>query len=99
MRGGNNPNEAALEDGLRQIMHMAQAASEGRPARELRTNGPALSRTVGKNAIASPCVVAYSQTMEMLTPDEIGRLSPPERIAPIAQLWDSPDADHLARGA
>ena len=28
-------------------------------------------------------------------PDEIVRLSPPERIALIAQLWDSLDADHL----
>ena len=33
--------------------------------------------------------------MELLTPDEIVRLSPPERIALIAQLWDSLDADHL----
>jgi len=31
--------------------------------------------------------------MELLTPDEIVRLSPPERIALIAQLWDSLD-DH-----
>jgi putative addiction module component (TIGR02574 family) len=31
----------------------------------------------------------------MLTPDEIVRLSPPERIALIAQLWDSLDADRL----
>jgi hypothetical protein len=29
--------------------------------------------------------------MEPLTPDEIVRLSPPERIALIAQLWDSLD--------
>jgi len=27
--------------------------------------------------------------MEVLTPDEIVRLSPPERIALIGQLWDS----------
>ncbi len=33
--------------------------------------------------------------MELLAPDEIIRLSPPERIALIAQLWDSLDADHL----
>jgi putative addiction module component (TIGR02574 family) len=33
--------------------------------------------------------------MELLTPDEIVRLSPPERIALIAQLWDSLDDDHL----
>ena len=33
--------------------------------------------------------------MELLTPAEIVRLSPPERIALIAQLWDSLDADHI----
>jgi putative addiction module component (TIGR02574 family) len=33
--------------------------------------------------------------MELLTPDDIFRLSPPERIALIAQLWDSLDDDHL----
>lgn len=26
--------------------------------------------------------------MELLTPDEIGRLTPPERLALIAQLWE-----------
>ena len=33
--------------------------------------------------------------MELLTPDEIVRMSPPERIALIAQLWDSLEADQL----
>jgi len=33
--------------------------------------------------------------MERLDPDEIVRLSPPERIALIAQLWDSLDNDQL----
>ena len=33
--------------------------------------------------------------MELLSPDEIVRLSPPERIALIAPLWDSLDDDHL----
>ena len=33
--------------------------------------------------------------MGLLTPAEIVRLSPPERIALIAQLWDSLDADQL----
>lgn len=33
--------------------------------------------------------------MELLTPDDIVRLSPPERIALIAQLWDGLDTDHL----
>ena len=46
-------------------------------------------------AIACDGLVAYPQTMDLLTPDEIIRLSPPERIALIAQLWDSLDADQL----
>jgi len=33
--------------------------------------------------------------MESLTPDEIVRMSPPERLALIAQLWDSLDDDQL----
>jgi putative addiction module component (TIGR02574 family) len=33
--------------------------------------------------------------MELLTPDEIVRLTPPERLALIAQLWDSLDHEHL----
>ncbi len=45
--------------------------------------------------VARDGVVAYSQTMELLTPAEIVRLSPSERIALIAQLWDSLDADQL----
>ncbi len=33
--------------------------------------------------------------MELLTPDEIVRLSPPERLALIAQLWDSLENEQL----
>jgi len=33
--------------------------------------------------------------MELLTHDEIGRLTPPERLALIAQLWDSLEHDQL----
>ncbi len=33
--------------------------------------------------------------MEPLTPDEIVRWSPPERLALIAQLWDSLEHEHL----
>jgi putative addiction module component (TIGR02574 family) len=33
--------------------------------------------------------------MELLTPDEIGRLTPPERLALIAQLWDSLEREQL----
>ncbi len=33
--------------------------------------------------------------MELLTPEEIGRLTPPERLALIAQLWDSLENEQL----
>ena len=33
--------------------------------------------------------------MELLSPDEIGRLTPPERLALIAQLWDSLEHEQL----
>jgi putative addiction module component (TIGR02574 family) len=33
--------------------------------------------------------------MELLTPDEIVRLSPSERLALIGQLWDSLEHDEL----
>jgi putative addiction module component (TIGR02574 family) len=33
--------------------------------------------------------------MELLTPAEIVRLTPPERLALIAQLWDSPEHEQL----
>jgi putative addiction module component (TIGR02574 family) len=33
--------------------------------------------------------------MELLGPDEIVRLTPPERLALIGQLWDSLDHDHI----
>jgi len=33
--------------------------------------------------------------MQSLTPDEIGRLTPPERLDLIAQLWDSLDHQQL----
>jgi putative addiction module component (TIGR02574 family) len=33
--------------------------------------------------------------MEFLTPDELVRLTPPERLALISQLWDSLEEDHL----
>ena len=33
--------------------------------------------------------------MELLTPDEIERLTPPERLALIAQLWDSLEYEQL----
>jgi putative addiction module component (TIGR02574 family) len=33
--------------------------------------------------------------MELLTQDELERLTPPERLALISQLWDSLEDDHL----
>jgi putative addiction module component (TIGR02574 family) len=33
--------------------------------------------------------------MDLLTPEEIVRLTPPERLALIAQLWDSLDDEQL----
>ena len=35
------------------------------------------------------------ESMEVLTRDEIVRLTPPERLALIAQLWDSLEHDQL----
>jgi putative addiction module component (TIGR02574 family) len=33
--------------------------------------------------------------MDLLSSEEIGRLTPPERLSLIAQLWDSIGHDHL----
>ncbi len=33
--------------------------------------------------------------MDVLTHDELARLTPPERLALISQLWDSLEASHL----
>ena len=33
--------------------------------------------------------------MDVLTRDELARLTPPERLALISQLWDSLEADQL----
>jgi putative addiction module component (TIGR02574 family) len=33
--------------------------------------------------------------MELLSPDELARLTPPERLALIAQLWDSLEDDQI----
>ena len=34
--------------------------------------------------------------MELLTHDELARLTPPERLALISQLWDSLEDGHLS---
>lgn len=39
--------------------------------------------------IAFPARLAYARFMDLLSQDEIVRLSPTERLALIAQLWDS----------
>jgi putative addiction module component (TIGR02574 family) len=33
--------------------------------------------------------------MKLLSPDELARMSPPERLALIAQLWDSLEHDRI----
>jgi len=45
--------------------------------------------------IAFAGVVPYPQLMDLLTHDELERLTPPERLALISQLWDSLGADQL----
>lgn len=35
------------------------------------------------------------KAMDLLTQDELARLTPPERLALISQLWDSLDDDQL----
>ena len=44
-----------------------------------------------------PCgrLLRILKAMELLTPDEIVRLSPPERLALISQLWDSLEHEQL----
>jgi putative addiction module component (TIGR02574 family) len=45
--------------------------------------------------IAFARVVSYAPHMDLLTHDELVRLTPPERLALISQLWDSLEEDHL----
>src|SRR5208283_290425 len=40
------------------------------------------------SSIAFGWVVSYARCMELLTHDELVRLTPPERLALISQLWD-----------
>ena len=48
-----------------------------------------------QSGIAFVMFFAYPQTMELLTSAEIVSLSPPERLALIAQLWDSLEQHQL----
>jgi putative addiction module component (TIGR02574 family) len=45
--------------------------------------------------VAFARVVSYARWMELLTEDEIARLTPSERIALISQLWDSLEDQQL----
>ena len=45
--------------------------------------------------IAFPFVPFYARCMELLTQDELVRLTPPERLALISQLWDSLEDEQL----
>ena len=43
--------------------------------------------------------VFYARVMELLSHDELTRLSPVERLAMISQLWDSLDNEHVPLSA
>ena len=45
--------------------------------------------------IAFASVVSYARCMELLSHDELVRLTPPERLALISQLWDSLEDEQL----
>jgi putative addiction module component (TIGR02574 family) len=45
--------------------------------------------------IAFARVVFYARHMDLLTHDELVRLTPPERLTLISQLWDSLEDDQL----
>lgn len=37
----------------------------------------------------------YAESMKSLSPDELAHMTPPERLALIAQLWDSLEQDDV----
>jgi putative addiction module component (TIGR02574 family) len=45
--------------------------------------------------VAFARVLSYARHMELLTHDELVRLTPPDRLALISQLWDSLDDSQL----
>ncbi len=45
--------------------------------------------------MSQPSFSLTLDAMDVLTPDELARLTPPERLALIAQLWDSLESDQL----
>ena len=46
--------------------------------------------------VAFARIVSYARYMELLTRDELVRLTPPERLDLISQLWDSLEEDQLS---
>jgi putative addiction module component (TIGR02574 family) len=48
-----------------------------------------------QSPLAFACVVSYAQCMELLTHNELARLTAPERLALISQLWDSLEDNQL----
>jgi len=49
--------------------------------------------------VAFALAKSYSQSMEVLNQDDLVRLTPPERLALISQLWDSLDDDNVPLSA
>jgi hypothetical protein len=49
----------------------------------------------GHFPLAFAWVVSYSRCMELLTHNELVRMTPPERLALISQLWDSLEDNQL----
>ncbi len=45
--------------------------------------------------VAFPRVLSHARHMDLLTHDELARLTPPERLTLISQLWDSLEDDQL----
>jgi putative addiction module component (TIGR02574 family) len=46
-------------------------------------------------AVAFRNAFAYARWMQLLNENELGRLTAPERLAMISQLWDSLEDDHV----
>ena len=49
----------------------------------------------GLRPVAFARDLSYARCMEFLTHDELARLTPPERLTLIAQLWDSLEEKHV----
>jgi len=60
----------------------------------LKSKMPGQSRRLFR-ALSPGHLFRSLESMELLTPDEIVRLTPPERLALIAQLWDSLEHEQI----